>query len=86
MKPIYLSGHAAGYIALRGFTAPEVESAIRTAAWQTASQGQGRLECRKTFNYGQNWNGKYYAVKQVRPVFVEKATEIIVVTVYTYYF
>jgi len=27
-----------------------------------------------------------YATKQVRPVFVEEATEIVVVTVYTYYF
>ncbi len=86
MKPIYLSQHAAGYLHIRGFTFAEVEAAIRTAAWQTASQGQGRLECRKSFPYGQNWNGKYYAIKQVRPVFVEKATEILVVTVYTYYF
>lgn len=86
MKPIYLSQHAAGYIGLRGFTTAEVEIAIRTAVWQTASQGQGRWECRKSFSYGQDWNGKYYAVKQVRPVFVEKITEIPVVTVYTYYF
>src|SRR6266403_814380 len=27
-----------------------------------------------------------YATKQVRPVFVEEAAEIVVVTVYTYYF
>ena len=32
------------------------------------------------------WNGKTYATKQVRPVFVEEATEVVVVTVYTYYF
>lgn len=30
--------------------------------------------------------GKVYATKQVRPVFVEEATEVVVVTVYTYYF
>ncbi len=86
MKPIRLSHHASGYFAVRGFTAAEVESAIRSAAWQPASQGMGRWECRKNFPYGQNWNGKQYAVKQVRPVFVEKETEILVVTVYTYYF
>lgn len=32
------------------------------------------------------WNGRRYGVKQVRPVFVEETKEIVVVTVYTYYF
>lgn len=27
-----------------------------------------------------------YATKQVRPVFVDEANEIVVITVYTYYF
>ena len=31
-------------------------------------------------------NGKIYAIKQVRPIFVEEAAEIVVITVYTYYF
>jgi ABC-type glucose/galactose transport system permease subunit len=31
-------------------------------------------------------NGEVYATKQVRPIFVEEAGEIVVVTVYTYYF
>jgi hypothetical protein len=30
--------------------------------------------------------GKRYATKQVRPIFVEEEREIVVVTVYTYYF
>ncbi len=68
----------------RGFTIAEVEDAIRTAAWQPAELG--RLDCRKDLPYGKDWNGKTYATKQVRPVFVEEATEIVVVTVYTYYF
>jgi hypothetical protein len=46
----------------------------------------GRLECRKDFPYGRDWNGKFYSTKQVRPVFVDEAAEIVVVTVYTYYF
>ncbi len=86
MKPIRLSYHAAGYFSSRGFTASEVEAAIRSATWQPASQGTGRLECRKSFPFGQTWNGRRYATKQVRPIFVEKATEIVVVTVYTYFF
>lgn len=86
MKPIRLSAHAAGYILVRGFSTAEVETAIRAEPWQPASLGQGRMECRMNFVYGQDWNGKRYATKQVRPVFVEKASEIVVVTVYTYYF
>jgi hypothetical protein len=84
MKPIRLSGHARGYISRRGFTVAEVEEAIRTETWRPADQG--RLECRKDFAFGQSWNGQVYATKRVRPVFVEEAAEIVVVTVYTYYF
>jgi hypothetical protein len=40
----------------------------------------------KDFAYGKEWNRKIYATKQVRSVFVEEAAEIVVVTVYTYYF
>ena len=72
------------YMSKRGFTIVEVEDAIRTASWQSAELG--RLECRKVFPYDREWNSKFYATKQVRPVFVEEATEVVVVTVYTYYF
>jgi hypothetical protein len=68
----------------RGFTVAEVEEVIRTAAWQPAELG--RLECRKDFAYGKEWNGKLYTTKQVRLIFVQEASEIVVVTVYTYYF
>jgi hypothetical protein len=84
MKPVRLSAHARGYLHTRGFTAAEVEDAIRTSPWQPAELG--RLECRKDFPHGRDWNGKFYATKQVRPVFVDEAAEIVVVTVYTYYF
>ena len=40
----------------------------------------------KEFPYNAVWNGTFYAVKRVRPIFVEEATEIVVVTVYTYFF
>ena len=45
-----------------------------------------RLDCRMNFSFGKDWNGKFYATKQVRPVFVEEQNEIVVVTVYSYYF
>ena len=84
MKPIRLSNHASRYIVKRSFTVAEVEDAIRTSSWTPAELG--RLDCRKDFPYGKEWNGKVYGTKQVRPVFVEEAAEIVVVTVYTYYF
>ena len=71
MKRIRLSKHALRYIDRRGFTVREIEEAIRTASWQPAELG--RLECRKDFAYGEEWNGRIYAMKQVRPVFVEEA-------------
>lgn len=84
MKPIRLSNHASRYVTKRGFTADEVEETIRTSPWNPAELG--RLECRKDFPYAQDWNGKVYATKQVRPVFAEESGEIVVITVYTYYF
>jgi hypothetical protein len=84
VKPIRLSKHALGYVTKRGFSVAEVEDAIGTCPWGAAELG--RLDCRKAFAYGRDWNGKRYATKQVRPVFVEEAQETVVITVYTYYF
>ncbi len=38
------------------------------------------------FSYRGIWNGRYYETKQVHTVFVQEADEIVVITVYTYYF
>jgi len=45
-----------------------------------------RLQCRRDFAFNDVWSGKQYGTKQVRPIFVEEADEIVVVTVYVYYF
>ncbi len=84
MKAIRLSAHASSYGASRGFTLAEIEEAIRESRWGPAELG--RMECRKVFPFNRQWNGKRYANKEVRPIFVEEADEIVVVTVYTYYF
>lgn len=84
MKPIRLTAHAQGYLSRRGFTVAEVEDAIRTGVWRPASHG--RQETSKEFAYGKDWNGTTYAVKRVRPIFVDKPAEIVVITVYTYFF
>ena len=84
MKQIRLTRHAQGYLATRGFTLEEVEAVIRTTEWQVNKRG--RFESRKDFAYGEQWNGRIYEFKQVRPIFVEESDEIVVITVYTYYF
>lgn len=65
-------------------TEAEVDDAIRTSPWHLAENG--RLECRKDFVFDAAWNGRHYATKQVRPIFVEAPNQIVVVTVYVYYF
>ena len=53
-------------------------------AWEKAELG--RLECRREFAFDAAWNGRRYATKQIRPIFVEEPEEIVVITVYTYYY
>ena len=83
MKPIRLSGHARLRIRQRGATELEVAETIRESSWVEA--GQGRKECQKDFIFGREWNRQVCATRRVR-IFVEKQQEILVVTVYVYYF
>lgn len=83
-ETIRLTFHALGYTQRRGFTPDEVENAIKSEKWQNSEKG--RLECSQNIPYGREWNGKHYTLKQIRPIFVVESDEIIVVTVYTYYF
>lgn len=66
------------------YLAGEQAETIQTSVWESAEHD--RLQCRKDFPFGEEWNGKFYQTKQVRPIFVEEADEIVVVTVYSYYF
>jgi hypothetical protein len=68
----------------RGATSQEVIEAIQTEPWHPAEMG--RLECRKDFEFNSEWNGRRYTTKQVRPIFVDEPDEIVVATVYVYYF
>ena len=83
-KPIRLSGHARGRLQGRGTSEQEVIEAIQTEPWQPAERG--RLECRKNFPFNAEWNRNHYVTKQVRPVFADDPSEIVVVTIYVYYF
>jgi hypothetical protein len=83
-KPIRLSKHARGRLRQRGFTETEVQDTIRTCPWRPAPGG--RWEALKVYSFQNVWNGTHYANKKVRVIFVELATEILVVTVYTYFY
>jgi hypothetical protein len=84
MKPIRLSGHARSQLSFRGATEEEIINTIQSSPWVLSQLG--RLECVKDFPFGREWNKKQYPTKRIRPIFVEEEREIVVITVYTYYF
>lgn len=84
MKPIRLSGHATEQLHRRGVTMDEVVAAIQGAEWVPVERG--RLECRMDFPFDAEWNKKHYQTKQVRPIFVDEAEAIVIITVYSFYF
>ena len=83
-KPIRLTKHAVEQCAERGTNEEEVRKAI--GAGQRERAKRGRLIYRHNFQYNSRWRGKTYAIKQVAPVVVEEQHEIVVITVYTFYF
>ena len=84
MKPIRFSRHAEAQVQERGATTAEVAEAIRKGTREPAKHG--RELCRYNFAFGRKWQGKPYAIKQVAPVIKEGANEIVVITIYTFYF
>ncbi|HCG77177.1 MAG: hypothetical protein COZ37_01760 [bacterium (Candidatus Ratteibacteria) CG_4_10_14_3_um_filter_41_18] len=83
MKPIRITKHAQEQFNYRGTTEEEIIETIQTSNWAPAELG--RLEARKDFSFNSTWNKKFYKIKQVRPIFIEEESEIVVVTVYVYY-
>jgi len=73
-----------GLVIDRSKSKKEIIETIKTSPWQPAELG--RLECRKDFIFESDWNKRYYKIKQVKPIFVEEDTELVVITVYTYFF
>lgn len=68
----------------RGASEAEVVAAIRHGPWGQADGG--RRDSRLEIPFDADWNGRRYAIKQVRPVFADEADAIVVVTVYVYCF
>lgn len=84
MKRIRLTKHARDQCKERGATEAEVCHAIEHGLREPAKLG--RELSRFNFDFGQTWQGRYYAIKQVAPVIREESSEIVVITVYTFYF
>ena len=76
--------HARMQLWYRGTSEEEILRSIRESPWEDAKQS--RKQSRLDIPYGKEWNGKHYGTKQVCPVFIEETHEIVVVTVYVYYF
>ncbi len=84
MKRIRLTHHAREQALERGATTAEVKEAIRKGSREVAKHG--REMCRYNFAFNAKWQGRHYPIKQVAPVIKTEANEIVVITVYTFYF
>jgi hypothetical protein len=84
VKEIRLSKHAQEQAEERGAAETEVKEAIAKGSREWATRG--REICRYNFAFNRKWQGKHYPIKQVAPVIKEEDDEIIVITVYTFYF
>lgn len=82
-KRVRLSKHALEQCGERGTNEQEIITAISSSPWLPARGN--KLECKYAFQHNATWSNGYYAIKEVRPIFVEEQDEIVVVTVYTYY-
>ena len=84
MKPIRFSKYVEDYAKKRGFTVAEVKTLFAQVPGAQPSSADWIVE--KILHMEMNGMAEVYETKQVRPVFVEETGEIVVITVYTYYF
>lgn len=69
---------------LRNVKKLEVMETIRTG--EEIAVKKGRRGYRKNFQYNDYWCGRFYHIKQVMPIILEERNQMIVVTVYAFYF
>jgi len=84
VKPIRLTNHAQEQAIERGTNEAEIVDTIITGNRQSAKNG--RYKYQATFQYNNDWQGKFYSLKKVAAIVAETDTELVVVTVYTFYF
>jgi len=83
-KEIIFSNHAKTKMGDRGASEDEVRKAIEEGSSEPVRKG--RLMFRKNLPFNAMWRGKHYSVKQVAPVVSEENDELVIITVYVYYF
>ena len=84
MKPVRLTNHVREQAIERGTNEAEIIDTIIRGNRQPAKNGRFKYEA--TFQYNSNWQGKSYSLKKVVPIVAETDAELVVITVYTFYF
>ena len=84
MKPIRLARHAKEQCLERWTDETEICHAVLHGDREPAKLN--REMCRYNFVFGRDWQGRTYAIKQVAPIIKEEPDEIVVLTVYTFFF
>lgn len=84
VKLVRLARHAREQCRERGATEAEVRQAVLEG--QREPVKRGRYLCRLNFEFNSLWQGQKYAIKQVAPVIAEEEEELVVVTVFVFYF
>ncbi len=84
MKPIRLTKHAQEQCIERGTNQFEIIQAIQLGTKKIAKNDRFRYEA--IFQYNEQWQGKFYALKRVAAIVAETNIELLVITVYTFYF
>lgn len=83
-KQIKFTNHALQRLAKRGTNEQEVIEAVLTGNREPAKDN--KIMCRLNLAFNDIWIDTLYPIKQVAPVIVEEEDEIIIITVYTFYF
>lgn len=81
---IIFSDHAKQQMIERGASQNEVIEAITNG--EAIPAKHGRISYRKNIQYNNKWGGKLYHIKQIMAIVKKEANNIVVITVYTFYF
>jgi hypothetical protein len=84
VKRIRLTNHARQQAIERGTNEAEIIDTIITGNRQPAKNSRFKYEA--TFQYNSDWQSKPYSLKKVVPIVAETDAELVVITVYTFYF
>lgn len=84
LEKIVFTAHSLQRMKERGTNEQDIREAIRIGRKEPA-KGK-RSVYRLNLEFKRTWDGRYYGIQQVAPVVIEEGDEIVVITVYTFYF